>query len=128
VKEIPLADLVKRWEMDAIGRDRLRLNEASVPMPGPGGVLVQVGAVSLNYRDKLVIETGMGLDLAFPFTPASDLAGTVAALGPGASRFKVGDRVISTFAPGWIDGKPQGNARTPPYRTLGGALPGVLAE
>ena len=123
-----MADLMKRWEMDAIGRDRLRLNEAPVPMPGPGGVLVQVGAVSLNYRDKLVIETGMGLDLTFPFTPASDLAGTVAALGPGASRFKVGDRVISTFAPGWIDGKPEGNARTPPYRTLGGALPGVLAE
>ena len=44
------------------------------------------------------------------------------------TRFKPGDRVISTFNPGWIEGRSHGTARTPPYRTLGGAYPGVLAE
>ena len=119
---------MRRWEMDGLGRDRLALRSAPVPKPAPGEVLVKVAAASLNYRDKLVIESGMGLPLAFPFTPGSDLAGTVAALGEGVTRFEAGDRVISTFAPGWIDGKPLGDARTPPYRTLGGIHPGVLAD
>lgn len=70
----------------------------------------------------------MGRPLAFPFTPSSDLAGTVYAVGDGVTRFIAGDRVISTFAPGWIDGAPLGNGRVPPYKTLGGAHPGVLAH
>jgi len=119
---------MQRWEMDAIGRDRLTLKEAPIPEPEAGEVLVKVGAVSLNYRDKLVIESGMGLPLAFPYTPGSDLAGTVQAVGDGGTRFAAGDRVISTYAPGWIDGAPLGSGRVPPYRTLGGVYPGVLAQ
>jgi NADPH:quinone reductase-like Zn-dependent oxidoreductase len=84
--------------------------------------------VSLNYRDKTVLETGRGLPLQFPFTPGSDLAGTVVGTGEGATRFEVGDRVISTFTPDWRDGTRGGDARTPSYRTLGGYYPGVLAE
>jgi NADPH:quinone reductase-like Zn-dependent oxidoreductase len=56
------------------------------------------------------------------------MAGMVAALAPGATRFKPGDRVIASFSPDWIDGLNAGTARTPPYRTLGGLYPGVLAE
>lgn len=123
-----MSETMRTWRMSAIGRDLLQLVEAPVPEPGPGEVLVRVQAVSLNYRDKLVIETGMGLPLDFPFTPGSDLAGEVVALGEGVDRFGVGDRVISTFAPGWIDGRPAGDARHPPYRTLGGACPGVLSD
>lgn len=119
---------MRRWEMDAVGRRRLKLAEIPIPTPGPGEILVKVAAASLNYRDKLVIEGSMPLPLAFPFTPGSDLAGTVVALGQGATRFSEGERVISVFAPGWIEGLPLGDARTPPYRTLGGAYPGVLAE
>lgn len=123
-----MKETMKRWEMDGIGRDRLELREVPVPRPQAGEVLVKVNAASLNYRDRLVINGGMGLPLAFPFTPGSDLAGEVAALGKGASRFGIGDRVISNFAPDWIDGAPKGDARTPPYRTLGGVYQGVLAE
>ena len=117
-----MTGLMKRWEMDAVGRARLMLKEAPIPEPKPGELLVKVAAVSLNYRDKLMIESGMGLRLAFPFTPGSDLAGTVQATGAGVTRFAPGDRVISTFAPGWIDGAPLGNGRVPPYQTLGGQL------
>lgn len=123
-----MADAMKIWAMDALGRNTLTLRETDIPVAGRGEVLVRVGAVSLNYRDKLVIETGMGLPLRFPFIPASDLAGAVVALGRGASRFAVGDKVISTFAPGWIDGLSKGTARVPPYATLGGHYPGVFAE
>ncbi len=119
---------MKRWEINAIGRQHLRLNDVGIPRPGPREVLVRVDAVALNYRDKMVVETGRGLPLQFPFTPGSDLAGEVVALGEGASRFGLGMKVISTPTPDWIDGLRAGTARTPAYETLGGFYPGVLAE
>lgn len=114
--------------MDGLGRHRLRLEEVPVPNLARGEVLVHTGAVSLNHRDNMVVDDGRGLPLTFPFTPGSDLAGTVIARGEDATRFDNGDRVISTFTPDWVDGIRPGNARTPAYRTLGGYYPGVLAE
>ncbi|WP_244224963.1 zinc-dependent alcohol dehydrogenase family protein [Corallococcus sicarius] len=119
---------MKRWEMDAPGRARLRLNTVAIPEPGPGEVLVKVAAVSLNYRDKQAIESGGGPAMKFPFTPASDLAGVVTGLGAGVTRFAVGDKVLSTFSPGRLDGPGHGSARVAPYVMLGGTHPGVLAE
>lgn len=126
--EMKMNALMSSWTMDGIGRDRLSLATLPIPTPKAGELLVKVSAVSLNYRDKLVIETGMGLPLTFPFVPASDMAGVVEALGPGSSRFQPGDRVITNFSPDWIDGLNAGTARTPPYKTLGGIYPGVLSE
>jgi NADPH:quinone reductase-like Zn-dependent oxidoreductase len=119
---------MRRWEIDAIGREHLTLRDVPVPVPGPREVLVRVAAVGLNYRDKMVVESGRGLPLRFPFTPCSDLAGEIVALGEGTTRFAIQDRVISTATPDWIDGLRPGTARTPAYRTLGGYYPGVLAE
>jgi NADPH:quinone reductase-like Zn-dependent oxidoreductase len=119
---------MRRWEMDGIGRDRLALRERPIPVPGRHEVLVAVGAVALNHRDKMVIESGRGLPLSFPFTPGSDLAGRIVATGEDAERFAIGDRVISCFTPEWIDGLRAGTARTPGYRTLGGFFAGVLAD
>lgn len=119
---------MRRWEMEGFGRAALELRQVAVPRPGPGEVLAKVAAVALNYRDLLVIADGMGAPLRFPFTPASDFAGTVVATGEGATRFVAGARVISTFFPGWIDGLPDGDSARLPYEALGGAYPGVLAE
>ncbi|ARP82190.1 alcohol dehydrogenase [Bordetella genomosp. 8] len=123
-----MSTTMRRWEIDALGRDHLKLREVEMPDPAPRQVLVKVSAVALNYRDKMVIESGRGLPLGFPFTPGSDLAGQVVQLGGESTRFAVGDRVISQFTPDWIDGLRPGDARTPGYRTLGGFYPGVLAE
>lgn len=123
-----MTNLMKRWTMDGLGRDRLVLSEVEIPTPGPGEVLVKVAALSLNYRDKMVVEGGMGLDLQFPFTPLSDLSGAVAAVGPGVTRFAVEARVISTFVPHWIDGPARSSAAAPAYPTLGGFYQGVAAE
>lgn len=119
---------MRRWVIDRPGRDGLRIDEAPVPRPGPNDILVRVMAVSLNARDLMMLENGMGLTLTFPFVPASDMAGVVEGVGESVSRFRVGDRVISNFIPEWIDGKPGGSAREPSYRTLGGHYPGVLSE
>lgn len=123
-----MSQTMQRWTMNAVGRENLTLSTVAIPTPGPGEVLVRVKAVSLNYRDKLVIDGTMPLALPFPFTPASDMAGVVESIGEGVSRFQPGSRVISTFSPDWIDARPDGNARTPPYRSLGGVYQGMLAQ
>lgn len=119
----------RQWQIDTIGPERqLTIGERRLEPISGNKVLVRTEAVSLNFRDRLVLESGMGLPLQFPFVPASDMAGVVEAVGPEVSRFKPGDRVISTFSPDWIDGRGLGDARTPPYKTRGGFYPGVLSQ
>jgi NADPH:quinone reductase-like Zn-dependent oxidoreductase len=99
--------------------------ELTVPEPGAKQILMKVGAVSLNYRDKLAMEGEIGTQHPLPFVPVSDAAGTVAATGSNAHRFKVGDRVTTTFSPKWLRGKFRAGDESP---TLGLPLPGVLSE
>jgi NADPH:quinone reductase-like Zn-dependent oxidoreductase len=84
----------------------------AVPTPGAGlgagEVLVRMRAVSLNRRDAMIRDlsygTAPGADL---FTPLSDGAGEIVAVGEGAgegARAKVGDRVAATFFQAWPDG------------------------
>jgi NADPH:quinone reductase-like Zn-dependent oxidoreductase len=116
---------MKQWELTRFGFDGLQLGESAVPEPNPGELLVRVSAVSLNYRDKFVIEGKFFPDLRFPFVPASDASGRVEATGKGVTRFRPGDRVTTHFFAKWMDG---------PVRSvedsvsLGGPLPGVLSE
>ncbi|VFR32316.1 Alcohol dehydrogenase [plant metagenome] len=94
----------RRWELAAHGRQHLSQVQASRPVPGTGEVLVAVEAVSLNYRDHLIVENGLGTDWTFPLVPGTDLAGRVVETGAGVTRFAVGDRVISNDIAGWVDG------------------------
>jgi NADPH:quinone reductase-like Zn-dependent oxidoreductase len=122
-------DTMKQWTLGDFGRANLALRSVPIPTPAENEILVRVSAVSLNYRDLLLIEQGLGFSPTIePFVPGSDAAGVVVAAGAAVTRFKSGDRVISTFIPGWIDGPGFGTAREPNYRTLGGAVHGVLAE
>lgn len=120
-----MSALNQRWEISAFGLDNLGLTEQPIPTPKAGEVLVKVEAVSLNYRDTQVAENGMTAALQFPFTPASDMAGTVVAVGEGVTRFTVGERVLSTYITNWIDGNPKAWAQMP---TQGGPIQGMLAH
>jgi NADPH:quinone reductase-like Zn-dependent oxidoreductase len=107
------------------GPEGLALDELPDPSPGPGEVAVRVRATSLNYRDIMVLKGWYNPKMALPAVPLSDGAGEVAAVGPGVSRFKPGDRVAAAFMPGWIDGGPsEAKART----ALGAGGVGMLAE
>ncbi|HSH95120.1 MAG TPA: NADPH:quinone reductase [Roseimicrobium sp.] len=66
-----------------------------LPQPEPAGsqVLVKVGAVSVNPIDTYIRSGLVQMNLPDPFIIGCDLAGTVIATGPQATRFKVGDRV-----------------------------------
>lgn len=63
------------------------------PRPGPNDVLVDVAAATVNPVDTFVRSGAWRTPLEFPFVIGRDLAGTVAAVGPGAPGFAVGDRV-----------------------------------
>src|SRR5665213_508689 len=93
--------------------------------PGPGEVLIQFEAASLNYRDLVMAQHGYGRMGALPFIPLSDGAGRVAATGARVSRVAVGDLVCPIFLQGWISG-----ALREAYRggTMGGDIDGVVRE
>lgn len=75
------------------GIDAIKVGELPTPKPGPGEVLVKVGASAINPIDLYLRSGAVAMPMAFPYVLHCDLAGTVEAVGPGATKFKVGDRV-----------------------------------
>lgn len=113
------------WQIPSFGIDSLELVERPTPQPGPGEVVVKVHAVSLNYRDLMMVKGAYNPKLKLPRIPCSDGAGEVAAVGEGVTAWKVGDRVCGIFFQNWLDGPP-----TPAKvkGALGGDIDGMLAE
>lgn len=70
--------------------------------PGRGEITVRLRASSLNYHDYLVV-LGM-IPTPEGRIPMSDGAGEVTAVGEGVKDFAVGDAVVSTFFPLWLEG------------------------
>lgn len=73
--------------------DAIRVGELMDPEPGPGEVLVRVGYAALNPIDLYLRSGLVAMPMAFPYIVGCDLAGTVEKIGPGSSRFRVGQRV-----------------------------------
>jgi NADPH:quinone reductase-like Zn-dependent oxidoreductase len=113
------------WQFSSFGIDSLELVERPTPQPGPGEVLVRVHAVSLNYRDLLMVKGLYNPKLKLPRIPCSDGAGEVAAVGEGVIRWKPGDLVAGIFMQNWLDG-PLTPAKA--KGALGGDIDGMLAE
>ncbi|BFZ61988.1 hypothetical protein YB2330_003067 [Saitoella coloradoensis] len=99
--------------------------DVAVPKAEKGQVLVKIHAVSLNYRDLMIVKGSYPLPLKENPVPCSDGAGEVVAVGEGVSDYKVGDRVCGIFNQEHLDGtitmKGIGSG-------LGGGLDGCLTE
>ena len=109
------------------GIDAIQVVETPDPTPGPGEVLVRMRAVSLNYRDMLMVagmygrmSSGTGA-----ITPFSDGCGIVEAVGPGVTRMQPGDRVATMFFQRWISGPPNLDKLS---SSLGSPIPGAGRE
>ena len=117
---------MRAYQIESFGSvDGVVLGSRPDPQPGTREILVRVRATSLNYRDLMVLKGGGRGPTKLGVVPLSDGAGEVVALGDGASRFAVGDRVIGCFHPRWFGGPIK-----PDYLTdrLGANLDGMLAE
>jgi NADPH:quinone reductase-like Zn-dependent oxidoreductase len=76
------------------GPEVLQYGEVPDPVAGPGQVLVDVHAASVNGADWKVRAGSYAPVTAFPYIPGRDFSGVVAALGAGVGDFKVGDQVF----------------------------------
>jgi NADPH:quinone reductase len=68
--------------------------------PGPGQVVIDVRAASVNFPDVLVIQNKYQMKPELPFTPGSEFAGVVRAVGPDVRRLRPGMRVAAYTAQG----------------------------
>jgi NADPH2:quinone reductase len=119
----------------------LHYGDLPTPAPKSAEVLVRVKAAALNPIDVYIRAGTINMPLPKPFVTGTDLAGTVETLGPGATRFKVGDRVwgsnqgllgrqgtcaeFAAVAEDWLFPTPAG---VPDTDAAGAALVGITAH
>ena len=103
----------------------LKLIDEAPGQLGPTQLRVRLRAASLNFRDLMVVRGMYPGGSTVPLVPGSDGAGDVIEAGSDVTRFKVGDRVTTSFFPHWFEGR-----QTPEKiaGALGGGGAGTLAE
>lgn len=77
--------------------DTLVIRDLPRPEPGAGQVRVKVHAAGVNFPDLLMVQGLYQLKPPFPFTPGSEVAGVIEAVGEGVEALSVGDRVVATL-------------------------------
>lgn len=122
---------VQQWLTQQDGLDNLKKGSAPMPKPGKDEVLVEIKAVSLNYRDTEVVmglynhHKSLGKEAEKSIVPCSDMCGTVVAVGDGPHTvsWQAGDRVLSTFIQTHLSGQIK---EADMAHGMGKPLPGVL--
>lgn len=80
--------------------DTLRVEDVPSPTPGPGQVLIDVKAASVNFPDALIVQGLYQFKPELPFSPGAELAGVIEAVGEGVANVRPGDRVIASVGHG----------------------------
>lgn len=78
----------------------LLVQEVDKPAPRPGGVVLLVSAAGVNFVDALIVSGKYQIKPALPFTPGSEVGGTVVATGEGVQGWQVGDRAVAMLGAG----------------------------
>lgn len=81
------------------GPDVFEYADVNDPRPGDGELLIAVRACGINRYDLYLRMGAVFTDIAFPHIIGADVAGTIAAMGPNVSGWRVGERAIA--APGY---------------------------
>jgi NADPH:quinone reductase-like Zn-dependent oxidoreductase len=116
---------MQAYPINQFGLYFLERTELPMLQIAPGKVLIRIHAVSLNYRDLMMVKGLYNAKMALPRIPCSDGAGEVVAVGDGVNRFQAGDRVCGIFMQRWIDGPLTAEKSK---AALGGDIDGMLAE
>ena len=81
---------MKAWVLREHGGEGLRWEtDFPDPAPGEGDVVVRVRATSLNYHDVFTRRGMPGIRIAMPAIMGLDVAGEIAAIGPGVACWKI---------------------------------------
>lgn len=88
------AVLCKEWGPP----ESLVVEDVPAPEPAEGQVRIAVHACSVNFPDTLIIENKYQFKPDRPFSPGSDIAGVVTAVGPGVTGFAKGDKVMGMIS------------------------------
>lgn len=140
-----LPSTIQQWTSDQDGLDNLKLSEVPMPKPGQGEVLLKISAVAINYRACFFLppherytyipqdtEVIMGLynhhknmSSSPTIVPTSDMCGSIVLLGPNATRWNLGDRVLSIFNQTHLKGQVELEDL---QSGLGLPLPGTLTQ
>jgi NADPH:quinone reductase len=75
--------------------ESLVVEDVPSPTPGPGEVVIAVKAASVNFPDVLIIQNKYQVKPPLPFSPGSEVAGTVKSVGEGVTSFKPGDPALA---------------------------------
>ncbi len=116
---------MKLFELQGFGLENLKREERPTPEPAADEVLVRIRAVSLNFRDQLVVQGKYNPRMKLPRVPISDGAGEVVSVGAEVTAWKPGDRVVIPFFPAWLDGE---LTAAHAASALGGDVDGLLRE
>jgi NADPH2:quinone reductase len=85
------------------GPEVMQLEELEIPTPKDGEILIKVAAAGINYAD-LAQRAGAYLTRTHtPMTLGAEVAGTIAALGPGVNSPAVGTRVVAACQGGYAE-------------------------
>jgi len=112
---------MKIWQIPSFGKLE-QVERASLPLESHQ-VRLRIRAVSLNFRDHLMLQGHYNPKQPLPLVPCSDGSGEVVEVGSAVIAWKIGDRVCPIFSQSWISGPPN---RERISQTLGGPLDGTL--
>ena len=116
---------MRAYPITQFGIDNLSQVELPKAEVTPGTVLIKVHAVSLNYRDLMMVKGLYNPKMSLPRIPCSDGAGEIVAIGEGVTRLRIGDRVCGIFMQRWLDGSLTADKSK---QALGGDTDGMLTE
>src|SRR5215210_2387999 len=103
---------MKAIRVDEFGEPEvLELVEVERPSPDEGEVLVEIKSCGVNYADTMRRRNQYVESQELPFTPGSEIAGTVAEVGDGVQDVSVGDRVVTLIGTGGYAGYATVSAR-----------------
>ncbi len=92
---------MKAIRVDEFGEPEvLKHVEVERPSPDEGEVLIEIKSAGVNYADTMRRRNQYVESQWLPFTPGSEVAGTVAEVGNGVEDVNVGDRVVTLLGTG----------------------------
>jgi NADPH:quinone reductase len=75
--------------------ESLVIEDVESPVPGPGEVVISVKASGVNFPDVLIIQNKYQVKPPLPFSPGSEVAGIIKAVGENVTQVKPGDAVFA---------------------------------